>query len=195
MILIKQVEKVFHFLLHTAGGIVSCTVMNRTASQVENKPLPSAGYGFVTVIAGYAAAFAIGLAILLFGILIALLSLGGLSRTFFGIGFSSLAVVVTIFSLLVSYGSKIVVSYLIGNLMMKKVAPQSSHQAVWSMLIGVVIYTLVRSIPLIGWLIGVIATLVGVGAMWLVYRSRKSPTTSVIPTAPVAPAPIQTTSG
>jgi len=194
---------VFNFLrtlvtLLILGGLAVWllpSLLNRTVSQAENKPLPSAGYGFVTVIAGYAAAFAIGLAILLFGILIALLSLGGLSRTFFGIGFSSLAVVVTIFSLLVSYGSKIVVSYLIGNLLMKKVAPQSSHQAVWSMLIGVVIYTLVRSIPLIGWLIGVIATLVGVGAMWLVYRSRKSPTTSVIPTAPVAPAPIQTTSG
>ncbi len=164
-------------------------LLNRTASQVENKPLPSAGYGFLTVIAGYAAAFAIGLAVLLFGILIALLSLGGLSRAFFGIGFSSLAVVVTIFSLLVSYGSKIVVSYLIGSVLMKKVAPQASHQAVWSMLIGVAIYTLVRSIPLIGWLIGVVATLVGVGAMWLVYRSRKASA------ALEAPAPVQTTSG
>jgi len=169
--------------------------LNRTVSQVENKPLPSAGYGFVTVLAGYAAAFAVGLAILLFGILIALLSLGGLSRTFFGIGFSSLAVVVAIFSLLVSYGSKVVVSYLIGNLLMKKVAAQASHQAVWSMLIGVAIYTLVRSIPLIGWLIGVAATLVGVGAMWLVYRSRKAPAVPATPVASDAPAPVQTTSG
>jgi hypothetical protein len=165
------------------------SLLNRTASLVESKPLPSAGYGFVTVIAGYAAAFALGLAVLLFGILIALLSLGGLSRTFFGIGFSSLAVVVTIFTLLVSYGSKVVVSYLIGNLLMKKVSPQASHQAVWSMLIGVGIYTLVRSIPIVGWLIGVVATLVGVGAMWLVYRSRKSTV------APAAPAPVQTVTG
>jgi hypothetical protein len=153
---------------------------------VENKPLPSAGYGFITVIAGYAAACAVGLVILVFGILIALLSLGGLSSTFFGVGFSGLALVVTIFTLLVSYGSKVVVSYLIGDLLMKKVAPQASHQAVWAIFIGVGIYTLVRSIPVIGWLIGVAATLLGVGAMWLVYRSRKTP---------IVPAPVQTTAG
>jgi multisubunit Na+/H+ antiporter MnhC subunit len=138
------------------------------------------------VIAGYAVAFVIGLAILSFGILIAVISLGGLSRTFFGVGFSGLALVVTVFTLLVSYGSKIVVSYLIGDLLMKRIAPQASHKAVWAMLIGVGIYTLVRSIPLIGWLIGVAATLLGVGAMWLVYRSGKTP---------AAPAPVQTTAG
>jgi len=185
---------VFNFLrtlvtLLILGGLavwLMPALLNRTARQVENKPLPSAGYGFITVIAGYAAAFAVGLAILVFGILIALLSLGGLSRTFFGVGFSGLALVVTIFTLLVSYGSKVVVSYLIGDLLMKKVAPQASHQAVWAMLIGVGIYTLVRSIPLIGWLIGIAATLLGVGAMWLVYRSRKMP---------AAPAPVQSTAG
>jgi len=162
------------------------SLLNRTANQAENKPLPSAGYGFLTVIAGYAVAVAVGLAILIFGILIAAVSLGGLSRTFFGIGFSGLTLVVTIFTLLVSYGSKIVVSYLIGVLLMKRIAPQASHTAIWAMLIGVVIYTLVRSIPFIGWLIGVAATLVGVGAMWLVYRAGRKP---------VAPAPVQTTTG
>jgi cytoskeletal protein CcmA (bactofilin family) len=159
-------------------------LLRSTANQVENKPLPSAGYGFVTILAGYAAAFAVGLAILVFGILIALLSLGGLSRTFFGIGFSALAVIVTVFTLLVSYGSKVVVSYLIGDLLMKKISPQASHHSIWAMVIGVVIYTLVRSIPFIGWLIGVAVTLVGVGAMWLDYRSRRMPAIA---------APVQTT--
>ena len=93
--------------------------------------------------------------------------------------------IVTVFTLLVSYGSKVVVSYLIGDLLMKKISPQASHQSVWAMVIGVVIYTLVRSIPLIGWLIGVVATLVGVGAMWLVYRSRRMPAVA---------APVQTAS-
>ena len=165
------------------------SLLKSTAGLAENKPLPSAGYGFVTVIAGYAGAFVVAMVILVFGILISLFSLGGLSRTFFGLGFSGLALIVTIFTLLVSYGSKIVVSYLIGSLLMKKVVPETPHQAVWDMLIGVGIYTLVRSIPLIGWLIGIAATLVGVGAMWLVYRSRKSPT------APAVPAPAQTTAG
>ncbi len=188
---------VFNFLrtlvtLLILGGLslwLLPSLLNRAASQVENKPLPSAGYGLVVVIAGYAAALAVGLAILVFGILIALLSLGGLSRAFFGVGFSGLALVVTIFTLLVSYGSKVVVSYLIGSVFMKKVAPQASHQAVWAMLIGVGIYTLVRSIPLIGWLIGVAATLAGLGAMWLVYRSGKTPAALAVP------APVQTTAG
>ena len=44
------------------------------------------------------------------------------------------------------------------------------------MLVGVFLYTLVRAIPLgFGLVIGVVVTLVGIGAMWLSYRDYGKP--------------------
>jgi len=45
----------------------------------------------------------------------------------------------------------------------------------WALVIGVLIYVLVSSIPIIGLLIGLAATLIGVGAMWLAYQAWRKP--------------------
>jgi hypothetical protein len=43
-------------------------------------------------------------------------------------------------------------------------------------LLGVVLYVLLRSIPVLGWLIGLLVTFVGLGAMWLLLREARSAT-------------------
>ncbi len=146
-----------------------------TVVQAESKVLPAAGFGFLTVIVGYAAFLFALLVALLVGVLIFIISLGGLSRAFLGVSLSSLGAVFAVFTLLISYGSKVVICYLIGDLLMKKVAPQTSHFRIWALVVGVVLYCLVRSIPVLGWLIGVAATLVGLGAMYLVFRNSRMP--------------------
>lgn len=150
-------------------------VLRRVVDFAASKPLPSAGYGALSVLVGYAGAFIAGLVLLLAGILIAVVSLGGLSRTVFGVGFSGLALLTAAFTFLVAYGSKLVVAYLIGDLFVKKVMPQASSPHIWALVIGVVFYAILRSIPFLGWLIGIAVTLIGLGAMWLAYQSRRAP--------------------
>jgi len=83
--------------------------------------------------------------------------------------------VIAAFGLLVSYGSKLVVAYLVGRLLLKWLAPKFTGHAFWPMLIGVLLYTFLRAIPLgFGWVIGVLVTLIGLGAMWLYYRDGVS---------------------
>ena len=143
-----------------------------TVVQAESKALPAAGYGFLTVVIGYAALLFAFLLVLLIGVIIFIISLGGLGRAFFGISLSSLGVVFAVFTLLVTYGSKLIVSYLIGDLLMKKVAPQASHFRIWALIVGIVLFSLVYAIPYLGWLFGVAATLVGMGAMFLVFLQQ-----------------------
>ena len=143
-----------------------------TADKVCAKPLPSAGYGILTIILGYAVAFLVAIVILFVGLFLTLVSLGGLSRTIFGVGFSGLALVFTIFSMLVGYGSKLIIAYLAGDWVMRKLSPQSSTKKIWALVIGVVIYAFLRAIPFLGFLIGLIATIIGMGAMWLVYQDQ-----------------------
>jgi len=161
------------------GGLVLWLIpgyLTRWVDKLKAEPWPSAGWGFVTLIVGYAGALLLALSIIALAIFLGTITLGGLARTVAGLGFTSLGFAFTIFSLGVSYGSKLVVAFLTGQLVMEKLAPQTTNPKFWSLLAGVVIYVIIRSIPLLGWLVGLAVTLFGLGAIWLVLRpGGKSP--------------------
>jgi hypothetical protein len=161
------------------------SVFERTVEMARTKVAASAGYGALTVLVGYIGAFIAFIVILVISILLGLVSLGGLGWAFFGVTGSGLAMALTIFSLLVTYGSKLIVAYLAGSWVVKSLFPQATHLRVWGMLVGVVAYVLLRSIPIFGLLIAFVVILIGVGAMWLVYRNRAVPLTPATPSAPV----------
>ncbi len=140
--------------------------------RMKSEPLASGLNGLLTVLVGYVGAGLLALVILAIGIFIGVLTLGGLSKTVLGIGFSTLGLALAIFSLLVSYGSKILVSLWIGEWVFKRFAPQTSQKVLLVLLVGILIYVFVRSIPILGWVVGLLATLVGVGAIYLVVRDR-----------------------
>jgi hypothetical protein len=82
---------------------------------------------------------------------------------------------------LVVYGSKVVIAYLAGRALIAGVASQYADRRGWALIVGVLIYVLIRSIPVLGWLAGALATLAGFGAMWLVFKDwRSSQTTNVV---------------
>jgi len=149
------------------------STLQKVTERARREPLPSAGWGAISIIVGYAGAFMLALSIIALGVFLGVLTLGGLAKTVFGIGFSTLGLAFTIFSLLISYGSKVIVSLLAGKILLQKIAPQFAEHKVWPLLIGVIVYVLIRSIPFLGWLVGIVVTLIGFGAMWLVFRERK----------------------
>jgi hypothetical protein len=112
--------------------------------------------------------------IIILGILFGVVTLGELARAIFGVGFSGLTLALTLLWLCSAYGSKLIVAYLAGKLVLGRIAPQSGDRAIWPLLLGVVLYVLLRSIPVLGWLVGLLATLVGLGAMWLLFRETRS---------------------
>lgn len=149
-------------------------VLRRLVEQVRTAPASAAGYGALALLVGYAGAFLAGLVILSVGIFLLIVTLGGLGGTVLGIGLSSLAVFVTALGFLVVYGSKLVLAFLGGEWIMRKLAPNASHPYLWAMVVGVVVYVLLRAIPFIGWIFGLLATLLGLGAMYLVYRTWRA---------------------
>lgn len=155
------------------------SAMSRSSEIVRGKPAQSAGYGLVTIIVGYTAAIMAGMLILALGLFLALVTLGGLSGTVFGIGFSGLSLVMAAFTLVVSYVSKLVVAYLVGDLILAGASPALQGRRYWAIGLGVLIYALVRSIPFLGWVVAVLVTIIGVGALWMYYRSRQAPAAAV----------------
>jgi hypothetical protein len=165
------------------------SIFERTVEMARTKVAASAGYGFLTILVGYIGAFFVFIIILVFSILLGLVSLGGLGWAFFGVTGSGLGLALTIFTLLVTYVSKLIVAYLAGTWIVKSLAPQASHPRAWGMLVGIFAYVILRSIPILGILIAFIVILIGVGAMWLAYRSRRAPSTPTAPPTPVGNLP------
>lgn len=173
------------------GGLALWLMPNLTNKVVEQarfNVLPAAGYGLLTILLGYFAAFVIASLLLGLGLLLALVTLGSVSGPVFGLGFSALGLALAVFAFLIGTGSKVVVSLLVGGLLVDKIAPQTPNRKVWVLLAGVFLYALIRSIPFIGWLVALVATLIGMGAMYLAYRASRAPRLAADVPAPEAPA-------
>lgn len=149
-------------------------LLKRAAEQARSQTLPAAGIGAIAVVLVYLSAFVAAVAIFGLGLLVSLLTLGGLSKTVFGVGYASLSLVVAVFTLLVSYGSKLVVAYLGGEWIMNRLAPEAGGKGYPAMVIGVLIYVILAAIPFVGWVFALIATLIGIGAIWLAYRAWRA---------------------
>jgi hypothetical protein len=149
-------------------------VLIRSTSQARAKPLLAALWGLPIGIGGFVAVIILGLLIAIIGLLLAVVTFGELLVPVIFAGTSVLILAATLFSLTISYGTKLIVAYLIGKLIVKRLAPGSAERVFWPLLLGIVLYILVRSIPCVGWIAWVITTLIGLGALWLLFRQQRS---------------------
>ena len=160
------------------GGLVAWQLpelLKKAGRKAEKESMPSLGWGLVAIMVVYMGALIAAGLIIAGAIFFGVVTLGELAMVILTVGFSSMALIMSSFGLLVSYGSKLVVSYMVGRLLIRWLAPQYEEQPIWSMLLGVLIYTFLRSIPIFGFVIGLFVTLIGIGAMWLVYRDYAGP--------------------
>jgi cytoskeletal protein CcmA (bactofilin family) len=150
------------------------SLLQKVSETAKAKTGSSLGWGIVTLIVVYVSAFIIAGLIIAGGLFFGVITLGGLSRSIFSIGFSSLGLALAVFGLLVSYVSKLVISFTVGKLILQRMAPTYTEQLAWPMILGILIYVILRALPFfLGWLIGALVTLTGIGAMWLAYRDRQ----------------------
>jgi hypothetical protein len=168
-------------VLLLVGGLVLWlrpVLIRRPADRLGHQPLPAAGLGLVALaIALNGAAIVILLAVLLLvlGIWLGVLTLWELTLLLWGIGYPGLILVVSSFALIVLYGSKTIVAALVGELILKRVAPSSLEYRIVPLLLGLVLYVALRSIPIVGPAIEVIVTIFGLGAAWLALRRQPLP--------------------
>jgi cytoskeletal protein CcmA (bactofilin family) len=146
------------------------SLLKKVGDRGEKESMPSLGWGLVSVMVVYLGAFIIAGLIIAGAIFFGVITLGELAMVILTIGFSGLGLTLATFGLLVSYGSKLVIAYIVGRLLLRWLAPKYEDQPFWPMLIGVLLYTFLRAIPIFGFVLGVFVTLFGIGAMWLTYR-------------------------
>ena len=144
------------------------------------KPLASAGTGCLTLIA-----FAIGvpLACIVTGGLAALsglITLGQLGSSVLSVSWAAIGLFIALFMFVLTLVAKVIVAYWGGREILGRVAPdrQPGYWADFaSLALGAFIYEVLRFIPVLGWLVAIVVTLVGLGAVFFVLRDTMRPST------------------
>lgn len=148
-------------------------LLRKTGARVEKETLSAAGWGLVTILIVYSGAVLAAGLVLSGAVFFGVITLGGLAKTILAVGFSSLGLSLAIFGLLVTYLSKLVVCFITGKLILEKTAPEAAETLAWPLVLGIIIYILLRAVPFFGWWVGILVTLVGTGAVWLVLRDSQ----------------------
>jgi hypothetical protein len=106
------------------------------------------------------------------GIIIGFISLGSLLYVWFGLVGLTYLLASALFFFTVFTISKLIAAYMFGNWIMKAVFKEKKEKAWLNLLIGVVLYVIIRAIPFIGWLAAFAAILIGTGAFWLAVTTK-----------------------
>lgn len=142
----------------------------KVADAVQAKPLPSLGWGVVSIAAFFLALLIILIVVILLALLLGTLTLGDLAGTTIWAGLLALALLTFFFAIAVSYVTKVTVSFLGGRLILGSIKPAWGEGRVWPLVVGLVIFVLITAIPILGGLISLIVVLFGLGALWLLGR-------------------------
>jgi cytoskeletal protein CcmA (bactofilin family) len=135
-------------------------------SYLRGAPLPSLGWGTVSIAAFFFALLVLMVGTILGAILLGMLTLGGLSSTVVFLGLLGLFILIFGFVVATSFVAQIIVSVLGGRLILERVKPEWAEHKVWPLVTGIVIFALLATIPYLGGLVNLVVVLLGLGALW-----------------------------
>jgi hypothetical protein len=147
----------------------------RWADAIRKRPALSAGYGFVVLVNGFLLPILLFLIIIGFAVAFYFLKLPAITWIILGGGLNALGLAFTAFLVCTTYLSKAIVAYLAGTLILNLIGPKAGKYKALSLLLGLIIYVFIASIPILGWVAGFLLTLLGLGAMWQVWYTKISP--------------------
>lgn len=171
--ILDRIQRIVTLLI--LGGLLIWrwpNLLGQLSHYARTRPLPAVGLGAVAFLTGGVGGVLLTMSIFILGLLLGVVALSNLAGVTFSLGISGMLFLGALAIFLLAHGSKIVVSQLLGDLILTRLAPQYEQKPMWSLTLGVIVYVLLRSIPLLGLLIGAIATLVGLGAMWMWFWKR-----------------------
>jgi hypothetical protein len=158
--------------------------LKEAARHWKEKPAHSLGWGVAVLVAFLVVVPMLLFVMIVLDIILGILTLGGLVGIITGVIMVLEAILVVGFWILSVYVTKIVFSYLIGWLILKRFVAKWVDKAMGliPLLIGLAIFVLVRSVPFLGALFSLLVTVFGLGAMWLlawvrIYKPKKAAST------------------
>jgi len=148
-------------------------MFNGATAELRQRPLASAGYGALVFVNGFLLTLLLGAVIVGVGLGLRALTLTSLAWGFWAVAFSSLGLIFSLFLVSLVWLSKAIVAALAGILILERVYPRALEYRASAMTLGLLIYLLLCLIPVVGWVIALVVSVLGLGAMFLSIRQIK----------------------
>ena len=166
-----------------------------SSQQPRSKPWRSLLIGFLVLLLGWFVAvlallLVIGLAFFLFW-----LSLPNLGFLVGSLGVMAIGVASIVYWLSIAYFSKVIISFLLGRIIFARSTSKYAQGRVLPLIVGVILFALIISIPYLGWVISVISTMFGLGALWMVAFPHKVNESEPVPAVQPSEADMSVSSG
>jgi len=165
-----------NFLRLMALGAFALWLVSKPFKKVVNaaykEPLKAMGWGFVVMAVGFLSAMILPFVFIMVGILIGFISLGSLLYVWFGLVGLTYLLASALFFFTVFTLSKLIAAYMFGRWIMKAVFKEKKEKIWLNLLIGVVLYVIIRAIPFVGGFAAFAAILIGTGAFWLAVTAK-----------------------
>src|SRR5215203_407369 len=147
------------------------TWVRRRAGTVLDRPLASLGWGVL----GLLAFLTLGVAILLATLVLAV-TLGGLVALIVVLGLLAEVILALIFWISTNYLAQIVGSFLAGLLLVEAIRPGQGRGRVLPLVVGLILYVILRAIPVLGLIVSLAVVLLGLGDLfhWVWTKLRRS---------------------
>ncbi|HSO26768.1 MAG TPA: hypothetical protein VLS48_01770 [Anaerolineales bacterium] len=165
-----------YWTLVGVGGLILWTAPRfflRGVLAAQARPLNAALTGLVIFVTGLFAFLLLAGLIMALGFFLNALTLARLATAVWGLGFTGWSFGLVVFLLLTAYLTKAVFAFWAAQTALTRLAPQWAETRLAPLLLGVLVYVLLRAIPFLGWIIGVLATIIGLGAMWIGMRGER----------------------
>ncbi len=154
--------------------------ISRLNEQLQEKPLPSLGWGAIVYFAVPIIVIALFVAAILLAILLGTLQFGNLSSVIIFVLLAVIFAFMVAFVLVLLYLTKIVVGYYVGDFILQRMSPALAETPYWSLLLGLLLIVVLIAVPFLGGLLNWLIAIVGVGALWLLLRGNKMPTEKLV---------------
>lgn len=173
-------SRLFRFIRQLVGFIffaliswkLSKKYISEAASYAISKPIKALGVGLISTMVFYLGSLVFVIILIFITILLGVFTLNQLSRTVLLLGIGLIMLTLVLFSIIVIYISKFSFSYWVGSIFFRKIKFSRANKEFWSLMIGIVIYLLLYSIPVFGWIFGIFITLIGLGAIWYTLQNH-----------------------
>jgi hypothetical protein len=149
--------------------------IKRAQQQVREKPLQSLGWGLLLVVLFPIVLLIAFFLVILATVLLGLVTLGQLVGTMLSLSGLLIFASAVLFSFMLFFVSKIVLTTLVGETLLDRISPATldGRWGKWiALLSGVVLYEVLRSVPILGGVVAFFVILLGLGGIALALQAK-----------------------
>ncbi len=143
--------------------------LQQSGTKIREQFWPSLGWGVLAYAMFFFLLLGLFVLMILVGVFFGVLTLDSISAVVIIGGLLLILVLIFVFVFVTAYLTKIVVGWELGNWLVSRFVPQWSGRR-YAPLLGVFLFGLVLQVPYLGFVLGLAALFIGLGALWLAFR-------------------------